>query len=203
VTAGDPGSYKGRALQFASNGSELTEVDHPLVGLTPNAVYFCQFRLRAQGTTTAAGQVTADIAQSVGGSVLNDASGNPNQLQIAATTIPAAGFSSPWFAFRLPPTAVSPVYLRLRISTAVTSGTRIYFDECVVVPAQQLYAGGPWVAIIGGATPSQIGDSWTLEVANNRSGGIQEWYNRAFGMADLGLLLPVAGSNLIPETVLS
>lgn len=202
TTPGDPGSYKGRALRLACNGVELTEVAHPLTGLAADAVYFCHARLRRTGAT-AGGAIDMEIVDGIGGSVVADAAGTDNSLTVDATAIPDSSHASQSFSFRIPRTISQPVYLQLRISSAIDNACSIYVDEVTVTRATQLYPGGPWVSVVGGAAPAIVGDSWMLGVANDRSGQIQEWYNRAFGMAERGLLLPVAGTSLIPEAVLS
>lgn len=202
TTHGDAAAYKGQALIFASNGSELTAVYSPALTLSPETVYFCGFRSRRVGAT-AAGQVAAEIVGSIGGAALSDDQGNANQLLISATAIATASADFRWFAFRLPASQTGPVYLRLRISTAVDNGVSIYWDEAAIVAAQELYAGGPFVAALAGKTAPRSADAWTLTVANDRAGVLHEWYNRAFDLAGKRLLLPATGSNLIPNSVVS
>lgn len=79
----------------------------------------------------------------------------------------------------------------------------IYIDDMVVVAGRELYAGGPWVAAVGGATPAVNGDEWTLTVANNRAGKFQEWFNRVFDMSPKGLLLPTSGTTLINDNLIA
>jgi hypothetical protein len=79
----------------------------------------------------------------------------------------------------------------------------VYLDEMAVVKGTELYTGGPYVAAFTGKTAVVNEDNWTLTVANNRAGKIQEWFNRCFDMTGKGLLLPSAGAAVIPESVIS
>ena len=202
TTHGDAAAYKGQALIFASNGSELTAIYSPALTLAVDTVYFVAFRSRRVGAT-AGGQIAAEIVGSIGGSALNDDAGNANQLLVAATSIATASTDLRWFAFRLPASQTGPVYLRLRISTAIDNGCAIYWDEAAIVQAQELYAGGPFVAAVAGNTAPLVADAWTLTVTNDRAGVLHEWYNRSFDLAGKRLLLPAAGTNLIPNSVVS
>jgi len=96
-----------------------------------------------------------------------------------------------------------PVYLRLWMNGPVADGSSIYIDEVAVVKGRELYSGGPYVAAFPGATPAVVEDAWTLTVTNDRGGALQEWWNRAFAMADNDLLLPTSGTGTnIPDTVI-
>lgn len=202
TTHGDAAAYKGQALIFASNGSELTAIYSPALSLSPGTVYFVAFRSRRVGAT-AGGQIAAEIVGSIGGSVLDDDAGNANQLLISATSIATASTDLQWFSFRLPASQTGPVYLRLRISSAIDNGVSIYWDEVAIVAGQELYAGGPFVAAVAGITPPLATDAWTLTVANDRAGVLHEWYNRSFDLAGKRILLPATGSTLIPNSVVS
>jgi len=196
--AASSGSYRGKSLEFDSNGSEVTAIYQPLT-LARETVYFCHLRCKRVGAA-AAGEIRVEIVDGIGGSVVDDSAGNACEHVIDATAMSTASHDSEWFAFRLPSTSTGQVYLRIRISTAVSNTASIYFDDVAIVQGTRLYAGGPYVAAFGGVIPSTLDDEWDLVVANNRNGKLQEWFNRAFGMADMDLLLPVSGSNLIPPS---
>lgn len=201
TTAGSAGSFKGRALELASNGSEVTALYHPLGStLQTDTVYFLHCRMLRSGTITA-GEIRLEIVDGIGGSVVNDDAGNANELVIDPAELSDSAHDSKWFAFRLPAATSFPVYLRLRISTAITNACSVFVDEVAIAQGARLYAGGPYVAAFAGAVKAVAGDEWTLTVNNNRGGLLQEWYNRVFAMADKDLLLPVSGSNLIPDSV--
>lgn len=198
---GDDGAFRGKALLFQSDGSTLNAVYAPL-DLAAETVYFCHARIKRHEVATA-GVIKLEIVDGIGGNVTTDGAGNSNALTINVVDLPTGEHSSQWFAFRIKPTIAQPVYLRIRISTAITNKVGIFFDDVCVVTGEQLYEGGPWVKAFGGRKVPAVGDSWILTVTNTRAGTIQEWFNRFFGMADLELLLPSSGTTLIPAATLT
>jgi hypothetical protein len=202
TVAGTAGAYRGRALQLASNGTELSAIYQTLTGLSSDRVYFAALRLRRSGTA-AAGEIRVEVVDGIGGSVTQDSAGNANALVIDATAIPTDSHQAKWFAFRIPPTVAMPCYLRIRIATAIDSGCSVYLDEVAIAPGTSLYKGGPYAAVFAGVKAPATSDTWTLAVANDRSAVLQDWYNRVFGLADRELLLPVSGTTSIPDSVVS
>ena len=97
---------------------------------------------------------------------------------------------------------MEPVYLRIHVAGPLTSGDVLYFDEMVVVEATELYDGGPYVGAVSGATAAVLEDLWTVTVTNNRAGDLQEWFQRAFNMANKGFLLPSSGTTNVPDTLI-
>ena len=213
TVASTAGAYRGQALEFHSDGVVLPAVYHPL-SLTSETVYFCHLRAASSAATTAgvsAGEIRLEIVDAIGGSVTDDTAGNANELVIDATTLTTTP-TSHFFAFRLPQNITWPVYLRIRVSTAIEDGTTapdisVYFDDVAVAAGTRLYAGGPYVAAFGGTSRSPKGDGWTLAVANTRGGSIQEWYHRIYDMASKDLLLPVSsvstGAINIPDSLIA
>jgi len=197
-TASNAGSYRGRALEYDSDGSQMTALYCPLT-LSTDTVYFVHLRVRRTGAA-AAGEVKVEITDGIGGTVIQDEAGNSAVLTIDVTAVSTTEHDSEWFSFRIPPGPTMPVYLRLRISTAISNTASVFFDDVTLVQGTRLYAGGPYVAVIAGGTPSHPDDTWTLAVANNRAGVIQEWWNRVFETAAKDLLLPVSGTSLIPPS---
>lgn len=92
--------------------------------------------------------------------------------------------------FRMPLVVPDIVYLRVRISTAISAGTSVFLDHLALSRMQSLYLGGPLVAVFSGLKEFKRGDLFTITMTNDRGGLIQEWCNRNFGMAQTGLLLP-------------
>jgi len=191
TVAGSDGVYRGRALEFDSNGSELTAVYHALA-ISDETVYFTHLRVKRVGAT-AAGEVRVEIVDGIDGSVVQDEAGNAAELVLTAADISDSDHDSEWFSFRLPAGQLLPVYLRIRISVAVDNTCSVFFDDVAIAEARRLYAGGPYVAVFAGRTPPGADDTWDLAASNDRAGSIQEWYNRVFNMADKDLLLPVTG----------
>lgn len=200
TTQGSDGAYKGRALQFVSNGSQLTTIYHPLT-LQYEAVYFCHVRMKRSGAISA-GDLRLEIVDEIGGNVTVDAAGNSNSLTVDPATLGNTTHDSKWFSFRLKRDQPQPVYLRIRTETAMTNGTSVYFDEMAIVLGTELYPSGPYASAFAGATAAVKGDNWTLACTNDRAGELQTWCDRMFDLAAKRLLLPTAGSTTIPDSVI-
>lgn len=205
TTAGTAFVLRGsRALVIDSNGSEQTAIYQKLEGLTAETVYCCSL-WAAVDVVPAAGVVRIELVDDIAGSVLsscqfNAASCTTTFKHVSQLTAAAAD------CFLRTPSPLPPaVYLRIRTSTAISSGTSMYLDEAIVTPAVELYTGGPLVAVITGGTNWEIGDTFTIAATNDRGGVIQEWFERNFNMSALGLLLPSngAGSETIPDSVVA
>lgn len=200
IVPGDMGSYRGKALLLESDGAELTELYYPLT-LTPDTVYFASWRMRRTEFANA-GELRFEIVDGISGNVISDSSGQANEYAQQAAAVPTGEHIFRFLDFRIPPGLSSPVYLRIRVSQAITAGCGIAIDDVLVQPAQQLYAGGPYLASAVGRVMVP-GERWTLSVQNNRDCLWQDWYNRLFDMRTRGLLLPVSGSNLIPDSLIT
>ena len=195
VTAADANTFNGQALQLVGDGSQLTTIYNPLSGLAANTTYFLGFRARVKsGDTVLAGSLHIDVVNAIGGSVVSDAAGTANSLVVNLTTLSNSAWTFFSLGFRIPPTVVQPVYLRLQLATAITSGKTVYLDSMAIGEGVELYSGGPIVAAFNGRLPAGPNDTWTVTVTNAMAGKFQKDFNRFFGMADLGLLLPTAGS---------
>lgn len=202
-TQGDLRSFRGRALGIVGDGSTKPAISSTLSSLSVETVYFVSLRHLKSGTP-AAGIVRIAILDAIGGSVTTDPEGNNNSTTFDLTSALSIDvFTHDFFSFRLQKNQTLPVYLEIQTTTAISSGTSYYIDEMAVVQGTELYAGGPFVATFGGKTAAIEGDKWNLTVTNDRAGKVQEFWNRVFDMADLELLLPISGSTLIPDTVIS
>jgi hypothetical protein len=199
----------GKALWFASNGSELTTINQQLTNLTAATAYGLSLWSIADASI-AAGVITIDLVDGVGGTVINDDQGTANSI-----TFNASSLTTSWkhlvdlvgagveCVFRTPTKLPALIYLRIRISTAVTNGRSVFFDRVALSEMRELYAGGPFVCPFSGAANFRNTDAFTITVTNDRAAKIQEWYHRNFNMAALGLLLPSnsAGGETIPDSV--
>ena len=157
-------------------------------------------------TFPAAGVVTIDLIDGIGGSVIADGQGTNNSF----TVNPQSGgdlTEGAWVNvngfFRMPAAIPSLVYLRIRQSTAISSGTSLFLDDAAFRQATELYAGGPLVACFDGKTAFSIADKWTVTAGNGREGLLQEWFWRNQLVAD-GQLLPsdAAGGETIADTLI-
>lgn len=198
----------GKALIIDSDGAELTTFNQRLFGLLPQTAY--AFSLWATADVVpAAGVFTVDLVDGIGGTVIADSAGTNN-----AFTFDAEDLTTSWqhvttlvggeCVFRTPLVVPDVVYLRIRVSTAVSDTTSVFLDHAALTPMAAVYPGGPLVAAFSGSTNFRRGDSWTVTVANNRAGELQEYFERNFGMSSLGLLLPsdAGSSETIPDSVI-
>lgn len=193
----------GAACYFVSDGATLSTLNQLLTGLTAKTAYAFSIWFIAD-SAPAAGVITIDLVDGIGGTVINDAQGVANSATFNASSLTTgwqhiSSLVSGGVFFRMPAVVPPVVYLRIRISTAVTTGRSIYFDHAALTQATELYRGGPLAAVFSGATSFVKGDTWALAMTNDRAGVNQENYNRCFSMAQLGLLLPYATNWTIPN----
>lgn len=192
TTAGSANVIRGsRSLELDSNGSELTTLNYPLSLAAASAYRFHAWMLA--DVVPAAGVVTVDLVNGIGGTVIQDDQGVDNSFTIDCTAL-TTSFGAQTGAFRTPTVMPASVYLRIRISTAVSSGTSLFVDEVCFVPETEAYAGGPFVSAFTGPVAWQSSDTATITLTNDRAGALHEWMNRVFGLADDRLLLPTDGS---------
>lgn len=207
TTAGSANAFSGKALELDSNGSELTTMNQA-VTLSPLTRY--AFSLRAMADVVpAAGVITIDLVDGIGGSVVADEAGTSISSTIDCTAL-TTSFAARSFTFTTPQTMPTVTYWRIRISTAVSSGTSIFLDHACLVAMTELYAGGPCVAIFSGnilpeaKNGTSDGDYLTLTVANNYAGEFQSYFERNFQMAAKRLRLPSVtdGSETLADSLI-
>jgi hypothetical protein len=198
------GSY---SVQYASNGAELTELRQlvPSSTLKPLTAYAVSLWACCD-SVPAAGVVTIDLWD--GSAVINDAQAVPNSITFNASALTTSfqhlnALQAAECAFRTPAVLPPLVYLRVRISTAITNTKSMFVDNVGLTAFNQIYSGGPLLALFSGNVAWQTNDTWTVTTTNNRVGVLREWCNRNFGMDALGLLFPTSGAPTIPDSVVS
>lgn len=200
TVAGSANVLRGaRSIEFDSDGAQLTTLMFP-VTVDPSTSYAANVFLKAD-VVPAAGILSIDLVNGVGGSIIADDESTANAYDVnAASEITTAwqGFSG---VFRTPAVLPSQVFFRIRISTAVSSGSSIFLDEAYFGPIDELYTDGPLLAIFDGATDFELNDRITLTTANNRAGDIHEWMDRIFSLRENRLIFPttVAGMETIND----
>jgi hypothetical protein len=201
TTAGSAHAYRGRALEFNSDGSELTEIRlRPT--LARSTVYAFHVRGKVD-TFPAAGVMEVELIDGAG-NVLDDDAGTPNAITIdpkSGGDLLTSAFSSVSGFFRTPALLPPVVYLRLRISTAISNTSSVFFDDLALAEASQFYGGGPFFQAFG--TPDSE-DEWSAIVANNRAGKFQEWLYR-LGVTNRGQLAPskTDGTETIADSLIA
>lgn len=191
-----------RTLELDSDGAELTTIQVPvsLQGATNYAA--CLFA--CVDVVPAAGVVTVDLVDGIGGAVVADDQAVANSYTFTGVGL-TTSFVAQTAVFRTPTTLPTNVYFRIRITTAVSNTTSVFLDDAQLVPMSQLYTGGPFATIFSGVLPWQVKDRITLAVANDRAGALHEWMNRVFSLRESDLLLPSnnAGAETIADTLIA
>ena len=206
TTAGTSQVFQGgRALKIVGGATTVT-FQQQLTALQPLTAY--AFSLWGMcDVVPAAGVITVDLVDGIGGSVIQDKQGTNNSFTFNCSSLSASSWKhssalvSGETVFRLPTVVPPLVYLRIRASTAISAGTNVFLDHCALSAMTELYSGGPMVSAFSGSADFKNADSWTLAVTNDRAGLVHEYCNRNFNLASLGLLLPSSGSPTIPDSV--
>ena len=203
-------SFLARAVEFDSDGSQLTTLNQKV---TLKALTQYAFNLWMMADVVpAAGVITVDLVDGIGGTVLADEAGTNNTFTITCSGL-TTSFVAKNGVFRTPKIMPTAVYLRIRISTAVTTGSSIFFDHAALVEMSELYKGGPSASIFSGKTAMRKAaadgqvdaDYFILTTTNDRAGEFQEWFERNFNMREKGLLLPsdTGGAETISDALVA
>jgi hypothetical protein len=200
--AGSPWVARGaRCLELVGNGSTLTTLQIP-VTLTAQTCYAVNL-WAVVDVVPAAGVLAVDLVDGNGGTTLADDQGENNTFSIDLTGLTTT-HSAHNGCFHTPLALPSQVYLRIRLTTALSAGTSLFLDELCLVAMQELYAGGLWAAGFSGPNDFQKGDYAELVVANDRAGSLHEWLHRLLNFGGKRFLLPVeAAPATQPDSLIS
>lgn len=201
-TAGSANVVRGaRSVEWDSNGSELTSLVQPIT-LQAGTQYAFHMLMKVD-SAPAAGVMTVDIADGYNGTTINDDEGTANSFTVDPTGL-TTSWSSETGVFRTPTNLPSVVYLRIRITTAISNTSSVFMDEVSLKEMTRLYVGGGYAAMFAGATPWKIDDEGTMPWTNDRAGAIHEWLNRTFNLAENDLLYPTdsGGTETISDSLI-
>jgi hypothetical protein len=216
-SAGGPYTAGGGALQFTGTaGAVLDSVAQPFntatsttLGaggtpqkLAPDTQYAGSVWIKVSATP-AAGVAEFSLVDGTN-TVVNDDQGVANLATRTLTTISTAYVNVP-FVFRTPAVLPGALKLRVRLSTAVSTGVSVYFGRLAFAPMSPVYTGGPHVAGFSGNTRVIAGlnpDTWTFAVTQTW-GLFQQYFERVFGMRALGLTLPASGSPTVADSLIA
>lgn len=200
-TPGSPYVTRGaRCLEFIGNSSELTSL---LVPVTLSAKTCYAFNLWAcVDVTPAAGVLKVDLIDGDSGDNVEDDQGNSNSFTTDLTALDATQTACNGF-FHTPTTLPRAVYLRVSLTTALSTGTSLFLDELCMVAATRLYVGGPYLACFCGPLEFELEDEVTIAVSNGRQGLLHEWLNRLLDLRSKDLLLPTANPSTQDDSLIA
>lgn len=124
-------------------------------------------------------------------------------MLVNTQVLPSTSHRAKWFSFRIPSTVRQPVYLRIWWWQPMPAGQRLYLDDLMIIPATELYAGGPFMAVAAGVTPMAPTDAWTVTISNDRAGKMQMWFDRFFDLNANRMLLPTTGTYLLSDSLIA
>lgn len=189
----------GGSIHFVGDGTTLTQIRQTFnnsngtpLSLSRQTQYSANFFLRSGVSPPAAGVLTVDLVD-VNLTVINDVAGNPNTFDIDLTGLNTV-YTAYNGVFRTPAIMPTTMYIRLRLSTPITSGASVYIDKGSLGAMNQWYTGGPFLAVHSGSVPFLIGDQANVTVANSRGAGgtLATWQTALYR-----LLAPVSIQNEI------
>lgn len=164
------------------------------VALLSSTNYAVQFWVKLPSGTLGTGSPTSlRVAITDGsGTVLSDNHSVTQSSSIGASTL--NGYTS-WtrvgVVLRTPRSLPTGARLEIKFTTnPLDNAKSVWIDHIDIVEMQQLYNGGPYIAMIGGATGFAIGDKFTLTIANDKSTtNFVRCLDRLFDLADLNIRL--------------
>ena len=143
-----------------------------------------------------------------GSSIINDENGTANSFTIDLTAL-TTSYASRTGVFRTPSILPAAIYLRMRLSTALTNGRSVYFDKASLGEMTQAYTSGPYLAVHAGSIAFEVGDLGTVAVTNSRGAAgtldtFQTLFAREFpDMISSELLLPSAAAPTISDALIA
>ncbi len=178
--------------------------------LKPAQNFILNYQIKGLAGAPAAGVLTWDLIDG-SNTVIQDDNGTNQAGTLTLSTI-TSSYVAHSLVFRLPAVMPTTVKLRLRVTTAISTGTTVYLDDVALVAAvglystmPPLYGSGPQFAIFRGATTPLVGDAWTMALTISTAGAFQRAYQRLFNMPGLGLALPskADGSETSADTLIA
>lgn len=187
-----------KALEIDGDGATLTQIRQDIAARVLSRTPYA-FNLFAKvDVVPAAGVLTVDLFD--GSSVIQDDEGTN-----CSFTVDLTGLTTSWSGhgaiWRIADPLPTNVYLRVRLSTALSSGSSLFIDQLAGIAATRLYAGGPYVAAFAGGTNFAKDDTFSIAVANNRSSVYQEAVDVFFDSRESDRRLPTDGSPTVTNSL--
>ena len=155
------------AIDFNGDGSTLVAMNQVMGGaqnqlrLKPLTVYCTSVWVRVTASTPAAGVLRVSVRNAS-----DNAEIGSSDLAIDLTTVSTTYVNKSIF-WATPADIPTSTKIQVELTTAITAGKDVFIDELVITPAISTYLGGPYVAIVAGATDWVQDDQVPIVVANN------------------------------------
>lgn len=199
----------GSSLQIVGDSSTLSRITQTFGAVIPRTLTAYAINLWVLvDVVPAAGVLTIDMTDGLG-NVLNDNNSVANTKAQSLTGLTAATWTNVQAIFRVPKAIpTTGIKVRLRLSTALSTGTNLFVDNMAFGFMFPPYSGAPGVAVFGGATPFALNDSYAVAVTNDRGGAsfcatFQSLWQRLFNLTSYGYQLPSSASPSISDTLIT
>lgn len=136
----------------------------------------------------AGGVLTVELVDG-SGTTLQDTQGADSKFTVTLSSATTSWVAHGGF-LRTPALLPAQVWLRLRLSTALSTGSSLFMDRISMARPTVPYLGGPSLIIFSGVTPFQAGDNFAFAIANSRDGLIQSGCDQLLGLRNLGIIFP-------------
>jgi hypothetical protein len=202
------------ALKFVGDGAEQTGIRQPLnlpiasfsfggttfPAVAPDLQFACNIWLMSP-ITPASGILQVSLVN--GNTVINDDRGLPNQFSVNLHTLSPSAWKPFSGTFRTPRILPTDLAIQLSLTTPLASGAPLFLDRLAMAQMNQLYQGGPSVAIFSGNINMIANDVIWLNIYNDYKGQFQRLFERLFRMRGLRMQLPSAVTGAtIPDSLL-
>lgn len=203
TTAGGEADRGGRSLNYIGDGANAISLYVPVV-LQPNTAYLAGVYYLHD---TAGYLFRFRLLDGIGGSVIADDQGNDNTNSNLTAGAPSV-FEIERTIFITPAVLPEIVYFHLEMQSVMAGADNIWFNEAFLIPATEIYTGGPFVAGFVSNEPFIVGDRFTFPVAcnttNTSNGALHRWLNRIFQLRQNRLYFPwTTGTPDFDDTLIS
>lgn len=210
ITRGSSSPYDGNYYCiFTGDGSTTVGIYQAITDVVQSDTnYAIQFWVKLPSGTLSTGSPTSlRVALTDGsGTVLNDNASSAQSSSITASTL--NGYTS-WtrvgVVLRTPRNLPTVTRLEFKfITNALDNAKAVYLDQVDMVEMTEFYPGGPYFAVIAGATEFALRDKFTATIANDK--GVTNFVrclDRVFELADNNIRLQTAASFTVNDNLIT
>lgn len=189
------------AAQLTSDGSQATQLGQTIT-LAVNTVYAVTVQAKVSATG-GAGTLVIQLTDG-DGNVLTDDAGNNLTYSRNFTAQVTTNYQCFTAFFATPRQFPAETRIEVGYGTADTATRSLFLDLVGVVAATQLYTGGPYIAAFSGATPTALGDYYSVAFTNSlTSQSFALGMNRLYNTLGLGVYFPSDSSPTISDSLVS